>query len=130
MHVLSIQNFKELKFIGKIRVWFFGFIIFLLTASNIIADNNQTIRYVALGDSYTIGTGALPEESWPAVLTRHLKSDGVAVDLIANLGRNGWTTQDVLQYQLPVYKTLKPDFASLLIGVNDWVQGVDAKIFQ
>lgn len=29
----------------------------------------KTVRYVALGDSYTIGTGARPEQSWPAVIT-------------------------------------------------------------
>ena len=107
-----------------------GFIIFLLTTSNGFAKNVETIRYVALGDSYTIGTGADARDSWPTVLTQHLRSRGIAIELVANLGRNGWTTRDVIAYQLPVFKSLNPAFATLLIGVNDWVQGFDRTTFQ
>src|SRR5438477_7648358 len=32
--------------------------------------------------------------------------------------------------ELPVFIETKPNFATLLIGVNDWVQGVDAKTFR
>ena len=104
--------------------------IVLINPSFLLAQSVSTIRYVALGDSYTIGTGASVDESWPSVLTRHLQKDCMAVKLAGNLARAGWTTQDVIDQQLPVYKTLKPTAASLLIGVNDWVQGVDAKTFQ
>ena len=91
---------------------------------------NQSIRYVALGDSYTIGTGAIPEESWPAVLTRRLQEKNISIQLMANLGRNGWTSQNVIEYQLPVLKKLKPNFVTLLIGTNDWVQGVPPETFR
>jgi lysophospholipase L1-like esterase len=90
----------------------------------------EKIRYVALGDSYTIGEGASPSESWPAVMTRHLKSAGVDVDLVANPSVTGWTTQDVIERELPIFLKEKPNFGTLLIGVNDWVQGVDEKTFR
>jgi lysophospholipase L1-like esterase len=99
-----------------------------LLAMSAIAEDK--IRYVALGDSYTIGEGASPNESWPAVMTRHLKSAGVDVDLVANPSVTGWTTQDLIERELSIFRKVKPNFATLLIGVNDWVQGVDEKTFR
>jgi acyl-CoA thioesterase I len=89
-----------------------------------------TIRYVAIGDSYSIGEGASLKESWPAVMTRHLKAQGVDVDLVANPSVTGWTTQQAIDRELPIFLKEKPNFGTLLIGVNDWVQGVDAEKFR
>ncbi|MCE9538876.1 MAG: SGNH/GDSL hydrolase family protein [Bacteroidetes bacterium] len=90
----------------------------------------QTIRYVALGDSYTICTGAKEEESWPVLLTKHLKENNVDIELIANPSVNGMTTQAVIEYELPVLDKSKPTFVTLLIGTNDWVVGADSMAFQ
>ena len=98
------------------------------TPTNINKFNG--IRYVALGDSYTIGEGASQSESWPSILTNHLKKDGVAIELIANPSVTGWTTQDVINNELQVYDASDPTFATLLIGVNDWVQGVPEETFR
>ena len=94
------------------------------------ANAQEKIRYVAIGDSYSIGEGASPNESWPALMTRHLNAQGVHVDLVANPSRTGWTTKDAIDRELSIFRDLQPNFASLLIGVNDWVQGVDAKTFR
>jgi len=90
----------------------------------------QPIRYVALGDSYTIGTGAQPDESWPVLVTSRLRSQGIPIELAGNLGHNGWTSQNLIDGELPLLQALKPDYVTLLIGTNDWVQGVDARLFQ
>src|SRR4029077_20512798 len=92
--------------------------------------DNQKIRYVAIGDSYSIGEGATPNESWPAVLTRHLSAQGIHVDLVANPSRTGWTTKDAIDRELPIFTDAKPNFGTLLIGVNDWVQGIDEATFR
>ena len=92
--------------------------------------DQQRIRYVAIGDSYSIGEGASPNESWPALLTRHLNDKGVHVDLVANPSRTGWTTQQAIDRELPIFVDSKPNFATLQIGVNDWVQGIDAETFR
>jgi len=93
-------------------------------------DAPGKIRYVAVGDSYTIGEGAKPDEAWPNILTKHLKEKGIDVELIANPSRTGWTTQNAIDRELTVFVESKPTFATLLIGVNDWVQGVDEKAFR
>jgi acyl-CoA thioesterase I len=90
----------------------------------------ERIRSVAVGDSYSIGEGASPNESWPAVLTRDLNAQGLHVDLVANPSRTGWTTQQAVDHELPILVAAKPNFATLQIGVNDWVQGVDAETFR
>ena len=87
-------------------------------------------RYVALGDSYTIGEGVEPEERWPNRLVAYLHADGVDIELIANPSATGWTTADVLEKQLPVLSESNATFVTLLIGVNDWVQGVDLDVFR
>ena len=94
------------------------------------AADKPVLRYVAIGDSYTIGEGAKPDEAWPNVLTKHLQEQGIKVELIANPSVTGWTTQMAIDRELPVFVNAKPNFATLLIGVNDWVQGVDEKTFR
>jgi acyl-CoA thioesterase I len=91
---------------------------------------NEKIRYAAIGDSYSCGEGAKPSESWPALLTQHLKSQGIDVDLVSNPSVTGWTTKDAIDKELPKFIRSNPTFASLLIGVNDWVQGVDETTFR
>lgn len=78
------------------------------------------IRYVALGDSYTIGTSVTAVDRWPDQLARRFPG----LELIANLGVNGFTSGDVIDDELPQLPPLRPEFLTLLIGVNDVVQGV------
>jgi len=88
------------------------------------------LRYVALGDSYTIGTAVTQAERWPNQLVERLAPTGMPLRLVANLGVNGFTSQDVVDVQLPRLAELDPEFASLLVGVNDVVQVVPADRFE
>jgi len=82
-------------------------------------------RYVALGDSYTIGTAVRSAaERFPNQLIRSLAATATPLDLIANLGVNGYTSADLIREELPPLAALRPEFVTLLIGVNDVVQGV------
>jgi lysophospholipase L1-like esterase len=83
----------------------------------------EPTRYVALGDSYTIGTGVAREERWPDQLVAAL-TDRVPLELVANLGVNGYTTDDVIRLELPQLAAARPEFVTLLVGVNDVVRGV------
>jgi acyl-CoA thioesterase I len=102
----------------------------LIMAAALAQAGENAIRYVAIGDSYSIGEGASPEGSWPALLARNLSESGVPLKLVANPSRTGWTTQQAIDRELPVLIKARPDFATLQIGVNDWVQGVPEKTFR
>jgi lysophospholipase L1-like esterase len=83
------------------------------------------LRYVALGDSYTIGTATRsPAERWPDQLVAGLGEGATAIDLVANLGVNGYTSRDLIDVELPQLAALEPGLVTVLIGVNDVVQGV------
>ena len=102
------------------------------------------LRYVALGDSYTIGTSLRDEEErWPnrlvaalaelaavAALARSDAGSGRRLELVGNLAVNGFTSRDVIASELPALDALRPGFASLLVGVNDVVQEVPPAVFR
>jgi lysophospholipase L1-like esterase len=89
------------------------------------------VSYVALGDSYTIGTSVGRSERWPDQLVARLAETGSPrLRLVANLGVNGFTSGDVIRTQLPRLGALLPGFASLLVGVNDVVRGVPAEQYR
>lgn len=71
--------------------------------------------WVAFGDSLTAGTGASPDESYPAHLSRRL---GVE---ILNFGEPGDTTAGGLA-RLPEVLRLRPRVVLLCLGGNDSLQ--------
>jgi lysophospholipase L1-like esterase len=96
--------------------------------------NPPVLRYVALGDSYTIGTSVAAEERWPDQLVGRLAAappPAATLELVSNHAVNGYTSADVIARELP---QLGGDgeigFVSLLIGVNDVVQGVPEATYQ
>jgi lysophospholipase L1-like esterase len=101
-----------------------------LISSMVFAAEKPSIRYVALGDSYTVGTGAQLDESWPVLIAKRLQKEGLSIELVGNLGRNGWTSQNLIDYELPQLRILKPNFVTILIGANDFVQGVNDQTYQ
>ena len=76
------------------------------------------MRYLALGDSYTIGTGASDESrAWPSLIAARLGAE------LTNPAVNGYTTEDLIRDELPLVRKVKPELVTVLIGVNDLVQG-------
>jgi len=78
------------------------------------------MRYLALGDSFTIGTGTTPDRSFPAVLVTRWRDAGVECDL-RNPAVNGYTTDDLIEYELPLTAAFAPQVITVLIGANDIV---------
>ena len=96
------------------------------------AGEPPPLRYVALGDSYTIGTSVEPAQRFPDQLVAALAADGrgPTLELVANLGINGYTSADLIRDELPALDDLAPEFATLLVGVNDAVQRVPAATYE
>ncbi len=87
------------------------------------APSNQTYRYLALGDSYTIGESVSEEERWPNQLAALVNSSKeIDVTIIA---RTGWTTSELWQGIQAVAPQGTYDMVSLLIGVNNQYRGYD-----
>ena len=90
----------------------------------------SAIRYAAIGDSYTIGESVKEEERFPNLLVRDLAKEGIELEIVANPAVTGWTTQDLIDKELPIFFASSPGFATLCIGVNDWVQEVSPDQFR
>lgn len=88
-----------------------------------------TVRYLALGDSYTIGTGLVPELSFPAQLAARWRARSLPVEL-TNLGVNGYTTDELIRDQLPAVPRVAPTVVTLLIGANDVVAERDPQAYR
>ena len=81
------------------------------------------LRYLALGDSYTIGEAVAEDGRWPMQLARLLRSEGIALADPRIIATTGWTTDELdaaIQAQEPLGDH---DFVSLLIGVNNQYRG-------
>lgn len=83
----------------------------------------MTYKYLALGDSYTIGEAVAADERWPHILQGRLVGDGIKVELPKIIATTGWTT-DELQAAIDKENPAKNyDLVSLLIGVNNQYRG-------
>ena len=82
----------------------------------------STFRYLALGDSYTIGESVLVEERWPIQLAKLLETDDIQTEVMI-IARTGWTTSELWQ-GIQAERIQPPyDLVSLLIGVNNQYRG-------
>ena len=81
------------------------------------------MKYLALGDSYTIGEGVPRDGRWPELMARALRAEGIALEDPRIIAKTGWTT-DELATAIDCEEPLgRFDFATLLIGVNNQYRG-------
>jgi acyl-CoA thioesterase-1 len=83
------------------------------------ADRSAAVLYVALGDSTVEGVGATsPERNYVGQLHERLRTVYPNAR-VANLGKGGATSNDVLRRQLDRAIELRPDLVTISIGPND-----------
>ena len=63
------------------RLFFFLTLLLPLmeTSAQIIIDKSVPVRFLALGDSYTIGESVAEDERWPELLATALRAEGITI---------------------------------------------------
>jgi len=88
------------------------------------APSTDSLRYLALGDSYTIGTSVQPAERFPMQLVKTLQQHGVAIQKPKYVARVGWSTDQLsVAMDRESLESSSWDFVTLLIGVNNQYRG-------
>lgn len=95
-----------------------------------IVSAHADTRFLALGDSYTIGEGVATEGRWPDQLADALRGTGAPIAAPEIVARTGWTT-DELAAAMDRHAFHPPyDLVTLLIGVNNQYRGRDLDNFR
>jgi len=101
--------------------------VILFALAGIGAAVDSPARYLALGDSYTIGEGVGEDGRWPVQLAAALNAAGVPCAPPRIIARTGWTTDELMAAVDTVIPPDRPqpvyDLVTLLIGVNDQFRG-------
>ncbi|MGN6192778.1 MAG: GDSL-type esterase/lipase family protein [Rhodanobacteraceae bacterium] len=83
----------------------------------------MALRFLALGDSYTIGEGVAPDERWPLQLVARLRAEGIGIGEPRIVATTGWTTDELSAAMETADFTPPYALVTLLIGVNDQYRG-------
>lgn len=92
--------------------------------------DTTAVRYLALGDSYTIGQSVAVADRWPVQLADTLRGLGYHAEEPQIIARTGWTTGELAA----AIKSAAPDstfsLVSLLIGVNNQYRGLSSEEYR
>jgi lysophospholipase L1-like esterase len=110
-----------------------GYFILLLLISSVAmgqkTDTSGKIKFLALGDSYTIGESVAEGQRWPVQLIDALKAKGYAADPPQIIATTGWRTDDLKKAIVAANPSNDQTLVSLLIGVNNQYQGKSAESY-
>jgi lysophospholipase L1-like esterase len=87
-------------------------------------------RYLALGDSYTIGQSVSINVRFPIQLTKALRAEGFTMADPQIIAQTGWTTGELSRAIDQANPQGPFDLVTLLIGVNNQYRGYDIQEYQ
>lgn len=109
-------------------------LLFLISCGGSVTEistssNDTNVRFLALGDSYTIGESVSENERWPNQLAELLGIEGYKIE-VKIIARTGWTTNELWEGIQKDSITPPYDMVSLLIGVNNQYRGYDIEEYR
>jgi lysophospholipase L1-like esterase len=88
------------------------------------------VRYLALGDSYTIGEGVDAGDTWPSQLVRALNARGISIAAPEIIAETGWTTADLVR-EIGRANPMGPfGLVTVLSGVNNQYRGISVQVYR
>ena len=126
----------------KIYLRVFSFVMFIGFLSCHVEDektnsltndentSNSLKTYLSLGDSYTIGQSVADSLRWSNQLVKTLNREEITFEPAEIIARTGWTADELLTAINAANISVKYDYVSLLIGVNNQYRGRSVKSFE
>jgi lysophospholipase L1-like esterase len=108
-------------------------VCFIAVGGMMVADapgERRRFTYLALGDSYTVGTNERYNNNYPNQVVRLLREQKVDIGDAVIVAHAGWTTGKLIKAieQRQLRDTFS--FVSLLIGANNQISGMSASEFK
>lgn len=119
--VLSLSTFQ---------LWLLKLAFVIILSMNSTSGNTQTLKYLALGDSYTIGESVTEAERWPNQLADTLRKKNRDYGKPTIIATTGWRTDNLKNAMTIAQLKNDYDMVSLLIGVNNQYQGKSSKEYE
>ncbi|MAT99866.1 MAG: lysophospholipase [Anaerolineaceae bacterium] len=88
------------------------------------------LRFLALGDSYTIGESVAESERWPVQLVAALRQEDINISDPQIIAKTGWTTAELTAGIKQAEPQGPYDLVSLLIGVNNQYRGLSQEAYR
>ena len=95
----------------------------LMGSAEFTEKTENKYKYLALGDSYTIGESVDEDQRFPIQLSARLRKDNIDISDPLIIAKTGWTTDELMA--AIEEKNIKDtyDLVTLLIGVNNQYRG-------
>ena len=114
--------------INRLYYPLFSLVFFFMSTT--VLQAQQSLSYLALGDSYTIGESLPLKDNFPYQTVDLLKLRGMKITEPVIIAKTGWTTDELMDAIEKRQINGQFDFVSLLIGVNNQYRGRDITVYQ
>ncbi len=125
-----LSNFDEMSKLILVAFISFGVIGCKKHIDSSMTEIKEELNYLALGDSYTIGTAIKGQDAFPYQLANSIEAKVGSKVNVKIVAQNGWRTDDLQRAIKRTELENSYDLVSLLIGVNNQYQQLPIQDFK